>query len=803
VLRLAASALLLALETPSSLAAASDAGAPTSPTLTIERVDDAEDVRIDGQLTEPVWARLPVHGDFLVVEPDTLALPPHATRVRIFYTSRGLYVGFELEQPKHTLLERLSGRDAFQVSRDEVSFTIDTSGQGRYGYWFGVGLGGSLSDGTVLPERQYSNSWDGAWRGASAVTSDGWSAEFFIPWGTVSMPVTSTTRHIGLYTSRRVAYRDERWGWPALPTTRPKFMSVLQPLELSGVAPRQQYSLFPFSASTWDEVDNKMRYKVGADLFWRPTTNAQLTATINPDFGTVESDDVVVNLSAVETFFPEKRLFFLEGQEIFVATPRAEPRGREVGQSGAPYTMVNTRRIGGPPREPIVPPGTVVEDRDLAQPIDLYGALKVTGQSGQLRYGVLAASENDVSFHVRQDGLTAMQNEPGDDYGVVRLLYEDSAGGAYRAVGVLSTAVLNPDRDAIAHGLDWHYLSPRGKLKVDGQTFTTDITGIDRGYGGFIDFDYFVRQGVTQRFGVEYFDQRVDINDLGFLERNDNLRFRSSHQRTTSNLGWAKDNQFDIRGFVQQNHEDQFTGAAVNLSDRLTLNNLSRITARLGFLPGSYDDINSEGNGTYRIEDRVNASVRWDSDTTRRWSFGIGSGYFEEHLNGDTYSVEGQVDWRPNDRFNATLAAVYMDRGEWLLHQSGTRMATYDARQLQPKATIEYFISAKQQLRASLQWVGIKAREEDVYFVPERAGDLVPATEPTGPPRDFSLTNLSFQMRYRWEIAPLSDIFVVYTVLADRTRALGNSDFSDLLTDAFEQPLENFLVFKIRYRMGS
>ncbi len=348
--------------------------------MRITRADDATPIVIDGNLDEAIWRDLPQITDFVVVEPDTLQKPPHATLVRLFYTSRGLYVGFALEQPRETLLKRLSSRDGFfQVTRDEVSFTIDTSGEGRYGYWFNVALGGSQSDGTVLPERQYSNTWDGAWRSATQITATGWSAEMFIPWGTVSMPSSGPTRHMGLYMSRRVGYRDERWGRPALPPTKPKFLSVLNQIEFEGVAPRQQYSVYPFAAATWDEVKNEMKYKVGADLFWRPTTNAQVTATLNPDFGAVETDDLIVNLTATETFFPEKRLFFLEGQEIFVATPRAEPRTRDVGNAGAPYTMVNTRRIGGQPRTPIARLNTIINNRDLVEPVDLLGAAKVTG----------------------------------------------------------------------------------------------------------------------------------------------------------------------------------------------------------------------------------------------------------------------------------------------------------------------------------------------------------------------------------------------------------------------------------------
>ena len=100
---------------------------------------------------------------------------------------------------------------------------MDTSGEGRYGFWFGVNLGDSLMDGTVLPERIFTSDWDGPWYGRSQETAHGWTAEMFIPWGVVSMPASGDIRNMGLYASRKVAYKDERWGFPALPPTQPKF----------------------------------------------------------------------------------------------------------------------------------------------------------------------------------------------------------------------------------------------------------------------------------------------------------------------------------------------------------------------------------------------------------------------------------------------------------------------------------------------------------------------------------------------------------------------------------------------------
>jgi hypothetical protein len=797
------------LEPDAALALGIRAGLAPGQVVRLTRIDpETAEILIDGHLDEAVWQTLPVYDEFVVIEPDTLGSTSHETLVRLAYDDRGLYIGADMRQPPETLIKRLSGRDQRTINRDSINLTLDTSGEGRYGFWFGVNLGDSLMDGTVLPERQFSNEWDGPWRGRSQKTDTGWSAEIFIPWSTMSMPSAGEIRRMGLYMSRKVAYLDERWGWPALPDTVPKFMSALQQLEMSNVSPRQQYNFYPFVAISDDRVDGETRYRVGADLFWRPSTNFQLNATVNPDFGNVESDDVVINLTATETFFPEKRLFFLEGQEIFFASPRADTRTSGVGNAGAPYTMVNTRRIGGKPREPALAPGVAVSKRELNQPTDLLGAAQVTGQFGGFRYGVLGAFEDDVRFRAVAGGQPVRLEQPGNDYGIARLLYEDNVDGAYRAVGLLSTAVLSSDRDAIAHGLDWHYLTPDGKFKVDGQAMTSDVDGSDRGYGGFIDVEYNIRRGMAQRFGIEYFDESFDINDLGFLQRNDHYRLRSSFIFTQANLGPIRNNMFDVRGFVQKNlSESLLTGAGIFLTNRAMFHNFSALTVRLHFNPKQYDDLNSFGNGTYRIDQRTEAFAFWDSDTTRALGVTLGGGYKNENLGGHSWQTEAGVTWRPSDRMNVELNVRYDERDDWLLHQSGDLFATFQARQWQPRLSADYFISARQQFRVSLQWVGIKAREHDFYRMPQRPGSLIEVDKPVGPgfrpSYDFSVSQFSFQARYRWEIAPLSDIFLVYTRQADRSALLGDDSFENLFSAAWRQPLQNVFVAKIRYRLGS
>ena len=325
---------------------------------------------LDGFVDETVWQRVPVVDSMKIVEPDTLEDAPYRTDIRFFYTESGLYFGIVNHQPRETVVSRLQARDTppFNVVTDGIGVAIDASGEGRYGYGMRMGLGDSQFDFSLLPEVQVNPQWDGAWDGRTQIVEEGWSAEFFIPWSIMQLPQTDGDRRIGLSFSRDLAQEGVRWGFPALPMTRNVFLSGFQKYELSDIEPSRQLTVYPFVSSVFDGIRHDANSRVGADIYWRPTTNTLLSGTLNPDFGTVESDDVVVNLTAFEVFFPERRVFFQEGQEIFNTSPRSTV-SRFRGP-GTPISLLNTRRIGGASKFE-VPNGVTVRPTDLSQPTDL------------------------------------------------------------------------------------------------------------------------------------------------------------------------------------------------------------------------------------------------------------------------------------------------------------------------------------------------------------------------------------------------------------------------------------------------
>ena len=129
-------------------------------------------IKVDGRIDEPVWARTPYYDNMIVAVPGTGEPAEHETEIRLIATERGLFVSALMKQPLDSLTKRLTPRDQF-IDRDTFGITIDPSGQGLFAYWFIIALGDAVMDGKVLPERRYSNDWDGPWLGKSATHEAG------------------------------------------------------------------------------------------------------------------------------------------------------------------------------------------------------------------------------------------------------------------------------------------------------------------------------------------------------------------------------------------------------------------------------------------------------------------------------------------------------------------------------------------------------------------------------------------------------------------------------------------------------
>ena len=773
---------------------------------------DGEQVRIDGVLDESIWQRLAPIDNLLVISPSTLDEPYHRTLVRMFTTKTGLYVAAQMKQPVETLVQRLSARDR-DMNRDSFEITLDTSGEGLFGFWFTLNLGGTKMDGKVAPERSFTDQWDGAWLGETSVNNDGWSAEIFIPWSIVTMPKTSGQRQMQYFVSRRVAYRDERYGWPGLTFNQPQFMSALQPITVGNIQPKSSWEVFPYIASTENAITESDDSRVGLSFSWRPSSNVQITSTLNPDFGAVESDDVVVNLTAYETFFPEKRLFFLEGSEVFITSPRSNTRWGSASDGARrapstytpePTTLLNTRRIGGAARHVDVPSHVDVEGTELSKPTDLLAAVKVVGQSDYGRYGLLfAAEDNPEIFGTHTEtGLREIVTGERRNFAVGRWLIARTETGR-QALGYMGTVADYPSYNAVVHGIDAHHQTSSGQFNIDAQ-FLTSRKEDTQGYGLFADLTWFDKFELFHNLKLDYLDDELDISDLGFLRRNDVQGFEYyAFKSVTQNLPQImRQARYNVFASTSYNSEGHLIMGYLGAGTTFQYENRNELRLQFSWRPEMVDDFYAGNHGSFRTRSGGYVKITYSTDSAKPLAVSIQTGARDGPTGRANHFSDFGFTFSPVSRFSLDYDIRYQVNQGQLIHVGDGDFEVYETEDLQHIFSTDFFVTANQQLRMTFHWIGIKGDVKSFYTLGPSASPLVPRAQPA---EDFGnvfpISRLTSQIRYRWEIAPLSDLFVVYTRGSNLYLDVFD-DFASLLDQALNEPVVDTFVVKLRYRFG-
>jgi hypothetical protein len=294
---------------------------PAAPAETAWATRTTQGITLDGRDDEPVWQAASVTGGFRQFEPELDAPPTHPTEFRVVYDSDDLYVFVRaFDAAPDSIMRALARRDEMGPA-DRIGVLIDSYLDRRTGFVFFVNPDGVRRDYTIFNDGNQDDSWDGVWDVATRVDSLGWTAEFRIPLS--QLRYASAERHtFGFGVRRSIERYPEATSWPPFSRTTPGLMSQLGTLQgLEGLGRSNRIEITPYAvtknvtrADGSGGFDHPQQLSAGADLKVGLTPNVTLDATVNPDFGQVEADPGELNLSAFETFFRERRPFFVEGR---------------------------------------------------------------------------------------------------------------------------------------------------------------------------------------------------------------------------------------------------------------------------------------------------------------------------------------------------------------------------------------------------------------------------------------------------------------------------------------------------------
>jgi hypothetical protein len=494
---LAALLLLTALMAPTLADGQADAAAIANPSaaspapagrsvVSLRAAPLASEIRVDGRLDDAAWATAEVATGFVQQRPNPGSAATHRTEARVLFTRDAVYVGMRMfDSAPDSILTQLARRDAVGLNSDWVHVLIDSYHDRRTAFRFAVNPSGVKRDVMHYDDTSEDGGWDAVWDVATSVDSLGWTAEFRIPLSQLRYQATTGDDETvwGINFIRDIARLEERSWWsPILPEVSGMVSRFGELHGLRDLPSLRRLEIMPYSVGRLTRApegqpgdpfyrSNALWSSIGGDIRYGLTSNLTLTATVNPDFGQVEADPSQVNLSAFETFLPERRPFFQEGADIFQFSLGLGDDSSE--------QLFYSRRVGRQPQRHVSVPGGYVDAPESSR---ILGAAKVSGQvASGWSVGVLNATTG--AAHARVEDQNALRSdvlvEPLTNYGVARATRNFRDGGT--TVGaILTTTHRRIDDEALEFLNDAAYAGGfdlRHRFGSDNYRFNASVLG--------------------------------------------------------------------------------------------------------------------------------------------------------------------------------------------------------------------------------------------------------------------------------------------------------------------------------------
>ncbi len=803
---------------------------------------------IDGKDDDAVWRDAPPITAFTEWNPTEGKQPRFRTEAKVAYDAANLYVFVRAFDPHpDSIIKILERRDTFTPS-DMIWIFVDSYHDRRTGYEFGVNAAGVKIDQAVYNGGNEDGAWDAVWDAATTIDSLGWTAEFRIPLS--QLHYSSDRDHTFGFTIDRDIYRyNERVSWPKFSQAKPDMLSQLGSLSgLDDLEPPRRLEATPYvvtknaSQIANNQYADRSNVTVGGDFKYRVAPNVTVDGTVNPDFGQVEADPAVLNLSAYESFFDERRPFFVAGRGLF----RYDVNCNQVNCSSE--GLYYSRRIGRTPELAGVYGDTVPQ-----QPTTILGAAKLIGRSSKgFSIGVLdavtqrATGRGDTTFEpmtnftvarATQDlrngrttigGIVTAVNRGMDQWASPFLASAAYAGGIdfrhrflsdrYELSGSLDQSRVQGSRAAI-YALQTdavhYYQRPDAGLPLD--STRTSLGGDAEEFK----FDKVSGQHLMFESAYQRRSAGFDVNDVGFLRRADQQSWstwvgyfdrqrRAFYNRFQWNNNWWQ--YWNTSGLAQE--------AAYNTNVQITFKNNWgwHMGGTLGQLGATYDDRGARGGPAVRQDSYIAPWLSINGDDRRAVVPLFNVNYWRgEDGHGNSWNLGPELDYKVLGRFSSAVSFNWShntDDAQWYGNFRDSLGVTHytfaHLNQTTTSATVRlnYTFSPSMSLQVYTQpfvskgaYAGVRqlsaTPRADSYAARYAAYDNASVTSDPG---GFNFKQFQSNVVFRWEYKPGSTLFVVWN--EGRQGFLsseGTSDFSGDVRDLMRLHPANTFIVKMSY----
>ncbi len=651
---------------------------------------------IDGVLDDEVWGGVEWGGGFTQHMPYDGKEPSQDTSFKITYDDDYLYVAFRAHDTDPDKIEsRVTRRDRFPG--DWVEINIDSYFDHRTAFSFTISSSGVRSDEFVSDDgSNWDTSWDPVWYAETHVNGDGWTAEIRIPFNQLRF-ADKDEQVWGLQFTRRLYRKEERSIWQYKPADSPGWVSQFGELRgIRGIKSKNSIELLPYSVGKLetslkedgnpfsDGRDPGMRG--GLDAKFGVTSDLTLNLTVNPDFGQVESDPSVVNLSAYETFFQERRPFFVEGKNIL---------NYQITGGDGDFSSDNlfySRRIGASPH--YYPDTDDNSFLDMPNNTSIASAAKLTGKTRNgLSVGVMNAVTMKESAEIDTDGIRDKETvEPMTNFFVGRLQKDYRKGdtriggiitSVYRDISEAHLEFLN--KEAYSGGIDfvhnWNqktyyfrynqvFSHIKGTTEAISRAQESSVRYYQRPDAGHLDLDPNATTMTGQggrisggksgnghwKFdtGITWRSPGLELNDVGFLRQADVAMQHVWVQYREWNPKWIFRNvsiNFNQWSGWNFNSDNIFNGGNVNL--HMMFKNYWSYGMGINRNFESHSPGMLRGGPSFTTPSRWNMWYNVNSDQRKNLNFGL-NGYMSKSDESDTkvFNLNPRISWRPRNSLN-------------------------------------------------------------------------------------------------------------------------------------------------------
>jgi hypothetical protein len=826
--------------------------AASARTHPVDALASAKAVRAAGEPSEDVWQTAAPVDAFVQREPSEGGAPSQRTEFRVAYDASTLFVrvrAYDTEPDK--IVTYLTRRD-LDSPCDWIRILIDSYHDRRTAYEFAVNPSGVKADRYWFNDNNSDDSWDAVWDVSVSRDTQGWSAEFRIPFSQLRFnPSESVT--FGFAVARQIGRLNQTSTWPLLARSANGYVSSFGELGgLAMAASPKKVEIIPYTVAnvTTQPTDGNPLLKsaapggaLGVDMKYALTSGLTLTTTVNPDFGQVEADPAVVNLSAFETYFNERRPFFVEGSGNFNFNLDCN--------DGACSGMFYSRRVGRAPQgTDNLPSGDNIYTDSPSQ-TKILGAAKLTGRVGHYSIGVMQAVSEEAQARIQNGPLfSTLPVEPLTSYSVGRVRREFSNQSA---IGFMLTATKRQARDslvdllptsAITGGIDWDL---RFKTRYAltgywaGSTVRGDAAAIDVVQEDAL--HYFQRPDLKSarldttrtslsgdaaligisKIGGEYvhFNSNIgfkspgfDINDVGFLRRADTrnignwIQFRSDHPNR-----WFRSRMINFNEYAAWNADGDRLSSGGNINAHAVFTNNWSIGGGYNINGVNFDDRTTRGGPGVYIEGSKGVWYYVNSDNRRKVSLAYFGVWFNDDRGQPGREFDPELTFRPVPALMLTTGLRFGTNAtdtQWVgqvtdsanhyvfAHLNQTTVALTErlnytlSQNLSIQLYAQPFVSAGD-YTAFKQIANPRSPDYNTRFSPY-AYDTVANDNPDFNVKSFRTTNV-----LRWEYKPGSTLFVVWQQARENDAVPGGFRFGRDMTGIFGAAPKNVFLVKLAY----